>query len=252
MKQSEKFAANIGIVSNSEQDILSKSTVALAGCGGDGGMVAEALTRFGIGRIYLADPDIFEIRNINRQYGCTEETIGSNKAAVIAKELNKINKDLEIKIFPEGINDQNINIFLEDVQVVVDEIDIDKTDVSVTLNDHARKKGIFTIMGVSVAFGARALIFDPGGMSFSEFLGGTMGREQFLNKVIQDIPSYSDPQIVEEVLSGQKSAPSISGAVHLVAGIVSIWTILLLLKKTAPVVVPKVVSIDAFDLFSQA
>ncbi len=77
------FARNLGFISQAEQDKLSETSVAIAGAGGDGGELAVLLARMGFGEIRLADPDPFEIENINRQAVCTTRTVGMNKAVAV-------------------------------------------------------------------------------------------------------------------------------------------------------------------------
>ena len=52
----EIFFRNGGLISETEQDILRRSSVAIAGVGGVGGLLAERLVRIGIGRIKITDP----------------------------------------------------------------------------------------------------------------------------------------------------------------------------------------------------
>lgn len=70
-----------------EQCKLAKSTVLICGIGCGGCIVSEILVRIGIGHIILMDGDKFENSNLNRQLGCTLETIGMYKAESWAKHL---------------------------------------------------------------------------------------------------------------------------------------------------------------------
>jgi len=47
----EIFFRNGGLINETEQNILRRSSVAIAGVGGVGGLLAERLIRIGIGRI---------------------------------------------------------------------------------------------------------------------------------------------------------------------------------------------------------
>lgn len=62
----------------SEEDVikLNRCTIAIAGCGCIGGFSAELLARMGVGGFVLADPDIFDVSNINRQCAATYNTVG--------------------------------------------------------------------------------------------------------------------------------------------------------------------------------
>lgn len=74
-------------------DILASSHVAIFGIGGVGGYAAEALARCGIGEITLVDNDEVSMTNINRQIIAALNTIGQNKAHVMAERISHINPD---------------------------------------------------------------------------------------------------------------------------------------------------------------
>lgn len=62
-----EFERNLGFLTLEEQERINNSVVAIAGAGGDGGLLALQFARLGVGEIRLADPDPFEAENINRQ-----------------------------------------------------------------------------------------------------------------------------------------------------------------------------------------
>lgn len=66
---------------------LLQTRVFVLGCGGLGGHVASLLARLGVGGLRLCDSDIFEESNLNRQYFCTESTLGQPKAVATARGL---------------------------------------------------------------------------------------------------------------------------------------------------------------------
>jgi hypothetical protein len=53
------------------QRLLAEISIAIAGLGGVGGMVAEYLARLGVGRLVLIDYDRLELENFNRSQGAT-------------------------------------------------------------------------------------------------------------------------------------------------------------------------------------
>ena len=87
------------------QKKISNVVIGIAGCGGIGGAVAERLVRLGVRHIKIADPDYFDLSNINRQYGASLSTTGKNKAEVVGESIFNISRDVNVDIFPEGIND---------------------------------------------------------------------------------------------------------------------------------------------------
>ena len=58
---------NVGLVAS--QEALREATVLIGGCGAEGGGTAITLARMGIGALRLCDPDVFDVSNLNRQWG---------------------------------------------------------------------------------------------------------------------------------------------------------------------------------------
>ena len=63
----EAFSRNIGLLTQADQDKLANATVAIPGMGGVGGVHLITMTRTGVGKFHLADFDVFEPANVNRQ-----------------------------------------------------------------------------------------------------------------------------------------------------------------------------------------
>ncbi|MFC1955569.1 ThiF family adenylyltransferase [Chloroflexota bacterium] len=78
----EIFSRNIGILTESDQDKLRNCTLAVAGVGGVGGLLAERLIRLGVGQLKITDPGLFEPSNLNRQFGSSTLNFDRNKAEV--------------------------------------------------------------------------------------------------------------------------------------------------------------------------
>src|SRR3989344_1258960 len=96
-------------IGKSGQSKLRKSAVAIVGLGALGSVSAELLARAGIGKLILIDRDIVELSNLQRQSLYDEEDIGKSKALAAKERLNKINSDVEIKIFADDLNYNNIS-----------------------------------------------------------------------------------------------------------------------------------------------
>lgn len=118
----EAFSRNAGILTDLEQAALHATTVLVAGCGSVGGAIVEPLVRLGVGRVVLADPDVYELHNINRQ-ACLRGDIGMPKPVVLAERARQISPLVAVRTFTEGITEQNVEDALRDVTVVFDGID---------------------------------------------------------------------------------------------------------------------------------
>ena len=113
------FCRNLGVVSEDLQARLRRTRIGMAGLGGSGGCCAEALVRLGVGAMHLADPDVYELVNFNRQPGARLTTVGRSKVDASARLLLDVNPELDLRRFPEGVTEHTLTAFLEGVDLVV-------------------------------------------------------------------------------------------------------------------------------------
>jgi molybdopterin/thiamine biosynthesis adenylyltransferase len=165
----EAFCRNQGILTPQEQEKLRNSRVAIIGMGGVGGVHLMTLARLGIGKFTIADPDTFELANFNRQYGANVNTLGRQKAEVMAEEALAVNPELDIRVINEPISESNVNRFLDDADILVDGVDFFAIDARRLVFAEARRRGLWGITCGPHAFSAAWLIFDPNGMSFDRY-----------------------------------------------------------------------------------
>merc|ERR1712166_913640 len=90
----------MGVVENYE-DIRSFS-VLIVGIGGVGSVVAEMLTRCGIGKLILYDYDKVELANMNRMFYLPSHD-GLAKVDAARISLSAINPDVQIETFNANI-----------------------------------------------------------------------------------------------------------------------------------------------------
>ena len=122
-----RYQKNIDeIFSEDLQNILLTKKIAVIGCGGQGGYVLEYLARLGVKKVTFWDGDIFEESNLNRQLGCTIQTIGEKKAIVMKKRLQNINPCLDIVCYDWYFGDKGALDIAEVLQhnIVINAADI--------------------------------------------------------------------------------------------------------------------------------
>ncbi|MFA6635619.1 MAG: sulfur carrier protein ThiS adenylyltransferase ThiF [Candidatus Omnitrophota bacterium] len=96
--------------------------VGIAGAGGLGSNCAANLVRCGFKRFVIADFDVVEFSNMNRQFYFYDQA-GQKKVEALKTNLLKINPDLEIDVLHTLITGENVReIFLE-CEVVVEAFD---------------------------------------------------------------------------------------------------------------------------------
>jgi len=83
---------------------LTDHHVMIAGLGGVGSFVAEALGRVGIQRLTILDHDAVAPSNLNRQLVALHSTLGENKAAVMAARLSDINPAIELTVMQDFLH----------------------------------------------------------------------------------------------------------------------------------------------------
>ncbi len=118
-----RYLKNIGTLGIKGQIMLLRSKVAVIGAGGLGSRVAEILARSGVGEIALADPDVYEESNLNRQAFSAEDKLGIPKLSVVKECLGKINKDVEVHTYECFATESNLEKIINGAGVVIDALD---------------------------------------------------------------------------------------------------------------------------------
>lgn len=109
---------------------LKKGTVAILGLGGLGSNIASSLARVGVGKLILADFDVVEPSNLNRQNYFIND-IGKLKTSAIADNIKMINPFVEIKIINDRISKENMNLF-SDADIIVEAFDNPKCKAEIS------------------------------------------------------------------------------------------------------------------------
>ncbi|MDO8520587.1 MAG: ThiF family adenylyltransferase [bacterium] len=178
----EAFARNIGILTSDEQARISEMTVVIVGLGGVGGIYATSLARLGFAKFRIADPDVFEVVNMNRQAGAFNSTAGKRKVDVMRDLLLDINPHAEVTTFPLGMTDGNAKTILEGADFALDGIDFFAIGARRLFFRTARLLNIPAITAGPIGFGSAMLLFLPKTMSFDDYfdLHDGQGEEEMV------------------------------------------------------------------------
>lgn len=163
------FSRNLGWFKPEDQELLRTKRIAIPGLGGVGGHHLHNFLRLGFQKFNIADPDIFEVQNFNRQMGASLETVGSLKTDVLERMAKTINPDVQIRCFKEGITKDNQNDFLQDVDIIVDALDLYAMDIRISLYEAAHRKGIPVVTAGPFGMGTAIMAFSPNRMSFNQY-----------------------------------------------------------------------------------
>ncbi|MGI5901807.1 MAG: HesA/MoeB/ThiF family protein [Desulfitobacteriia bacterium] len=122
-KQPLRYQRNFNSLTIADQQKLGSSTVAIVGCGGLGGYIAEQLARLGVGHLILIDGDRIEESNLNRQLFALEENIGWFKVEAAKERLQKVNSSIKLDLHREWFSKENGNSLLKNADLVCDALD---------------------------------------------------------------------------------------------------------------------------------
>jgi tRNA threonylcarbamoyladenosine dehydratase len=141
---------------------LQGSSVLVVGLGGVGGYAAEMICRAGVGTMTIADGDVVNPTNRNRQLLALRSTQGRSKAELMRERLLDINPALKLTVINEFLRDERmIEVVEAGYDYVVDAIDTLSPKVFLIYHTVTRGMRLVSSMGA----GGR---FDPTQISISD------------------------------------------------------------------------------------
>ncbi len=245
------FSRNIGWLTPEEQSLLRTKRIAIAGLGGVGGSHLLTLTRLGIGKFNVTDLDVFELANFNRQAGAFLSRVGQEKVTVLSEMALDINPDLDIQKFATGVDQRNIDRFLEGVDLYVDGLDYFAVSARQTVFAACVEKGIPAVTAAPLGMGAAVLNFLPGGMTFEQYfrLEGQPEQEQLIRFLLGLSPAMLQRGYLvrpEAVDFASHKGPSTPMACDICAGMAATESLKILTQRGKVLAAPWGQQFDAF------
>jgi len=249
---STAFSRNIGWVTEAEQSTLRNARVAIAGMGGVGGIHLLTLARLGVGKFNISDFDTFDQVNFNRQAGATMRTLGRAKVDVMLEQALDINPELDIRVFPEGVNETNLDEFFKDVDIYVDGLDFFVFAAREAVYRACERLSIPAVIAAPLGMGTAIVNILPGRMSFEEYFRfeGVSNNEKALRFLLGLSPAMlqrgylADRSTVD--FAGQRG-PSTAMACQLCAGAAATEALKILLKRGKVLAAPHGYQFDAYE-----
>lgn len=247
----EAFARNIGWVTEAEQARLRGKRVAIAGMGGVGGVHLTTLARLGIGAFNIADFDVFDLPNFNRQAGAVMSSVGRPKVDVLAEMARDINPELDIRCFPRGVSDDNLDDFLAGVDLYVDGLDFFAFAARRATFAACHRLGIPAVTAAPLGMGTAVLVFVPGGMTFEEYfrLDGCDEEEMAVRFLLGLSPAMLQIGYLADrsrVNLAERRGPSTVAACQLCAGVTATESLKILLGRGGVLAAPRGYQFDAY------
>lgn len=165
----ERLRPNRGALSAADQARLLSSSVAIIGAGGLGGLAILLLARLGVGSLIVADGDIFEESNLNRQFLATPENISQSKAQVAAAEVARLSALTEVRVHAVWAFEDNLPRILEGADLALD--CLDNLRGRYQLEEACQKQGMSYIHAAVAGLEGMLMVVRPGAPGLSALYG---------------------------------------------------------------------------------
>ncbi len=143
-----------------DQRRLQQARVLILGAGGLGSPAAFYLAAAGVGHLRLADDDVVERSNLQRQILHTDASVGQPKVASARERLLALNPHLDVEAVQARATSENIDALLDGVDVVLD--GSDNFPLRYLLNDACIKHALPLVYGAVERFTGQVSVFDAG------------------------------------------------------------------------------------------
>jgi hypothetical protein len=210
------------------QERLRDAVIGVAGCGGIGGAVALRLVRMGVRHLKLADPDSFDVSNIQRQVGATVDTVGRNKAEVVSELAYELTRDVNIDVFPEGIKPSSAEEFMQGCDYVMDQMEFFEIGNRYALHQAFRNSPRCKFMFKIPTVGHRVFVFKytKNSMPIEEVYGipanAHIDRDvtlRLVERIIPEVPAFPSRAMLDHWFVDLKRMPIFAGCPPLAEGI---------------------------------
>ena len=232
----ELTTRNAGLITDGEQQRLRKATILIAGCGSIGGAAVEPLIRIGCEHLILAEPDGYDIANMNRQ-SVRLQDVGRNKAEVFQERMKEINPYATVDVHNQGITEENVQPLVEAADIVLDGVDVTtQAPIKHKFNLHreAKRQGKPVVGGYDIA-GLQLLFVYDYRESSTEIMHGKIKADEveslqpfeFLARVIpvSGIPIEMIPELRKQLAGESGGFPQLVYTAHLF-GVLSVRAVL--------------------------
>lgn len=141
------------------QQRICESHVLVVGAGGLGCPVALYLGAAGVGELHIADGDVVDLTNLQRQIGHADSRIGHNKAESLAQSVRGLNPEVEVQAIASHLDGDALHKAVASVDLVVDASDNFATRHAI--NRACFRAGSVLVSGSALGFSGQLAVFDP-------------------------------------------------------------------------------------------
>lgn len=160
-EQKERYSRHIKVpeVGEAGQARLLESKVLLVGAGGLGCPAGLYLAAAGVGTLGIADFDVVDLSNLQRQILHTNDSVGEKKTASAEKRIRALNPDVKVVRHDERLEASNITDIIAPYDVIID--GCDNFSTKYLINDAAVLAGKTSVYGSILRFEGQMSVFVP-------------------------------------------------------------------------------------------
>jgi adenylyltransferase/sulfurtransferase len=137
---------------------LLDSRILCLGAGGLGSPVVQYLAAAGVGTLGIADDDVVERSNLQRQVVHADADVGRSKVDSAAEYVERLNPDVTVERHETRVTSENVEELIADYDLVVDGSDNFATRYLV--NDACTLAGVPFVHGAILRFEGQVTAFD--------------------------------------------------------------------------------------------
>lgn len=141
-----------------QQKLLDASAL-VVGCGGLGAAALPYLAAAGVGRLIIADGDMVDETNLQRQTAFTEADTGRSKAEALKGRLNALNSRTQITALNERLTEARLHELARQCSIMLDCCDNFATRQAVNRAAVAARKPL--VSGAVVRFEGQLAVYRP-------------------------------------------------------------------------------------------
>ena len=141
------------------QERLRSAHALIIGAGGLGSPVALYLAAAGVGRITIADADVVELSNLQRQIAHQQASIGVNKACSAKASMEALNPECQVVAVEQHAAGEQLQTLVASADVVPD--CTDRFSSRYAINAATQQAGVPLVSGAAIRFSGQLAVFDP-------------------------------------------------------------------------------------------
>jgi len=140
------------------QEKLRDACVLIIGLGGLGCPIALYLAAAGVGHLIIADDDIVDLSNLQRQIAHGTKDIGDYKVDSVKRALLDINPNTYVETRKVRFTEERLRLELENVDLIMDATD--NFDSRIVINKLSLETATPVIFGAAIRLEGQILVYD--------------------------------------------------------------------------------------------